>query len=142
MPPEERGEYVQDYIVISAEVEADLAFDPIEQRKAQLMDRFRELDVLSRWGRIPLHDPPRADNTVLGADDFDIEVLKNWWASGRRWGAQCWVQTRRGRVTGSPVWIRNADAPGVSPASLAHSIAELLAWKAAVERLERDGTAA
>jgi len=136
MPVDERTDYVQDYVVISAEVEADIDWNPICGLLSRLRARALDLAPISRTGQLPLQDPPRPDNTTPYEPGFDGEALLTWWRSIRRWGCECWVDTGRGRVTSGPVWVRNIEGPGISPICLVNEIAELMAWRAAVTFLE------
>ncbi len=136
MPEDERTEYVQDYVVISAEVEADLDWNPICGLLSRLRERAFELAPIKSSGQQPLHDPPRPDNTTPFEPGFDGGALQEWWRSIRRWGCECWVDTGRGRVASGPVWVRNIEGSGVDPISLVNEIAELVAWRAAVNLLE------
>ena len=136
LPDDERTEYVQDYVVISAEVEADIDWNPICGLLSQLKARAFDLAPINRSGKMPLWDPPRPDNTTPHEPGYDGEACLAWWRSIRRWGCECWVDTDRGRVTSGPVWVRNIEGPGISPICLVDEIAELIAWRAAVTLLE------
>lgn len=136
MPSNERADYVQDYVVISAEVEADIEWNPIYAEASRLRARAFELAPISRSGHQPLHDPPRPDFTTPLEPGFSMSAFHDWWTSIRRWGAECWVETGRGRVTSGPVWVRNFESRYTSPMILAEEIAELVAWRAAVRALE------
>lgn len=136
MPEEERQEYVQDYIVISAEVEADIDWNPIYAAASRLRARAFELAPISTVGHQPLHDPPRPDGTTPSDPGFSMNAFRDWWHSIRRWGAECTIDTGRGRVSSGPVWVRNFESRYTSPMILADEIAELVAWRAAVRALE------
>ncbi|SRR6266480_1295108 len=136
MPDDERREYVQDYVVISAEVEADLDWNPICTLLSKLRGRAFDLAPISSASHTPLHDPPRPENTTPFEPGFDDRALREWWKSIRRWGCECSIETGRGRVSSGPVWVRNIEGPGIDPMSLANEIAELVAWRTALNLLE------
>lgn len=136
MPVEERQDYIQDYVVISAEVEADIDWNPIYAAASRLRARAFELAPIGRVGHEPLHDPPRPDFTTPLEPGFSEHAFHDWWHSIRRWGWECWIDTGRGRVTSGPVWVRNFESRYTSPMILAEEIAELVAWRMAVKLLE------
>jgi hypothetical protein len=131
LPPEDQYDYVQDYIVIGAEIDAEMAMNPIARRAAELSEDCYKLaavgGVSESW---PDEEtpPPEADPVN---EDWDMDARIAWLKARRRVGATKAVRTSYGRVERT-AWVRNIDFPGTTALSLAGDIAELLAWQAAL----------
>jgi hypothetical protein len=131
LSPVERYEYVQDYVVISAEVEADFAFNPIVKKAGEYQKATMALMPIISWSEYyPQNDRP--PNTDPLAPDFDMASLSNWMDNRPKEGATITITTMFG-VIERTAWVRNVDTPGTTPLSLAREIGQLLAWRDALQ---------
>lgn len=137
MSPSERQEYVQDYIVISAEVESDLKWNPVAALESELRHAVLDVDPTCKWSLIPLDDSLRPKNSDPFSGSFDSDAHIQWWEHIRRWGAEVSIDTRLGTVSSGPVWVRALEAPRVSPISLAWRIAGVIAWRSALTKIKQ-----
>ena len=132
LPAAEREDYVQDNIIIPAEVEAALKWNPIVARQARLQQQVLHIMPLCRWGQRPLEDSPRSTNALPFRAELDTPNFHQSESPVRRWGSECWVETPFGLARSGPIWVRNFAAPGVHAMSLGWEIAELIAWRSAL----------
>jgi hypothetical protein len=139
LPENEQWEYVQNYIVISAEVEAEMTMNPIAKRAAELAGECGRLAVVGgtceSW---PDEEPPPPEADV-GNPEWDMAARIAWLDGRRRVGATTGVETCYGRVERT-AWVRNIDFPGTTALSIASEISELLAWQDAL-RLVKEAIA-
>lgn len=125
----EKYERIQD-IVVSAEVIAELKWDPIAIRCSEL-----EVDLL-RKGTYKGHqyefvsDPelPDIDWPSLNGFEKRVKAFKDV----IRWGCKYTVHTSYGDFT-ETAWVRNFENSGVSPMTIAENIAGLLAHDRAIK---------
>ena len=128
LPPEDRDEYVQDYIMISASVEADLSFNPLCRRAGELERACWDagMPVNGYTQSWPTDEP-----WPSGADDWDVKQRLSWYRARKRVGCTMGIRTPWGEVERT-AWIRNIDLPGTTPLSLAGEVAHMLALQGAL----------
>jgi hypothetical protein len=133
LPAYEQDEYIQD-LVIQAEVEMDLTWNPISRKLAELSEGGYRKGIRGesfRW----LDDP-----ALPAAGEFwrtgDPEALRRRIAElkkANRIGCEATVETPEGPVT-EVAWMRNI-AGVIWPGTIIEEIARLLAWRRALERV-------
>lgn len=130
LPPAEVDEQIQD-MVLAAELDAEMEWNPITRRSAELGTELLRLGepLASSCGY--LEDPPRPANCYPHAPDFDAEAALRWFRGLRRIGCRYSVKTSRGTVT-RDVWLRNFEGTGVTPFGLLSEVAELVTARAAL----------
>jgi hypothetical protein len=134
VPLEFRDDYAQD-IVDSAEVQAELDWNPVARLAAQYDCALGRLSLINGGGWEYLHDPPLPD---LDHEDFFLASVQSVKARIRamdeatRVGCRYVVKSRKGDVSNT-VWIRNISGQGVYAPGLAQDFAKLLALKSVAE---------
>ncbi|HXI85044.1 MAG TPA: hypothetical protein VNL17_13240 [Verrucomicrobiae bacterium] len=124
----DRDELLQD-LVLAAEVEAEMAVDPVAQKASQYECLASDRKLAQRISESYLHDPPLPDMK----DFFDVRALKARIAGIQKAvevGYEITVDTPKGHVR-EAVWLRNFEGLGISPSSIAKKIAEYLVFKRA-----------
>lgn len=125
----ERHERIQD-IVIGAEVIAELNWDPIANRCAQLQGELLRQGFYKGHRYEFISDP--------GLPDFDWNTFEGFeariraWKDVIRWGCKYTVHTTFGDIS-ETAWVRNFKGSGVSPMTIVENIARLLAYNRAVK---------
>jgi len=130
----ERQKYFQD-LVIGAEVEAELTWDPISSKAAEYEGLGIRRGLWKGYSAEYLCDPELPEGDPFS----DLDLLKRRaeaFKEVRRIGRKITVRTRMGEIS-ETVWVRNCEGWGVSPGIIAENIAELIVFKRAVE-LERE----
>lgn len=133
MDPEFRDEYFQD-LIVSAEVEAELEWDPIAREAAKLRAQISMRGIASSHSWKWLEDPPlpelpaEHDAAYLEALKARMEAMKRT----VRIGCKATIRTVFGDVS-ETVWIRNIEHGGVHPLGLTENMAMLLACKRVLE---------
>lgn len=134
VPLEFRHEYAQD-VVDSAEVQAELDWNPIAKLAAQYDCALAKLSVITRQGWEYLHEPELPD---LDHRDFPQASLQSFQARIRaieeavRVGCRYFVETRKGHFSNT-VWVRNVGGHGVFAPGLAQDFAQVVALKRVAE---------
>jgi len=125
MSEDERYEYIQD-LVISAEVEVELKWNPISKKAAEIERILLNKGIISGSSSKPLSEPELPE--IKGI--FDIEgherKLKAW-KDIKRYGYEVSCETPKGKVT-ERAWVRNFGGMFASPLIIVRNIAELLAF--------------
>jgi len=131
--PDIRDEYIQDFIS-SSEVEAELMYDPIALKAAEMGQICFEFGI-SSYTFIPLTDPPLPDIKDL----FDIKAIEariNAMKKTIREGCRVEINTSKG-IIAQESWVRNFEGFGISPISIVRNIAEYLAFKKVLSMLPK-----
>lgn len=129
LPPDEQQEYFQQ-LVIDAEVEAELMWDPIAIKAAQFEGETHKKGIWKGLSTEYLCDPelPRGDSD----DPFDINVLKHRIEALKhvqRLGCTVTLRTPKEKFS-ETTWVRNFEGYyGVSPSGMAENIARLILFK-------------
>lgn len=125
----EKDEFIQD-MVISAEVELELSWDPIARKAAKLNHILIANGIISSWSSKYLSEPELPEIKL----DSNIEDLKESldkrlesWNDIMYHGCEVECETSKGRVK-ERAWIRNFEGMLVSPLIIVKNIAELLAF--------------
>jgi hypothetical protein len=138
LPEDERHEEIQDMLV-AAEIDADMEYNPVARRGAELTGLINKLDIYS-GARIQYEeDPPRPANAFPFMPGFDERAFSDWWANVKRFGCTYTVITMRHRVSRT-VWFRNLSCVGISPFGLLEDVAKLVASVAAIEEMRTNGS--
>ena len=128
LAPHEEYEFVQD-LVLSAEVEADLEWNPIVQKAYEYESQLNAKSMGFEY----LTDPDLPD--IKDMFDFDgLAKRIKAFDKVKRVGCKVTVKTSRGELF-ETAWMRNIEGFGVSATSLVREIAELLAYKKALTEL-------
>jgi hypothetical protein len=127
----EQDEYIQD-LVLQAEVEMELAWNPISGKLAELQDIGYRRGMRGegfRW----LDEPglPSADEFWRTGDPRALSRRVEGLKKANRIGCEATVETPEGPIT-EVAWMRNI-AGIVWPGTVIEGIARLLAWKKALE---------
>lgn len=126
MMPWEEQEFVQD-LVLQAEVEADMTWNPIVKKASEYDMQIKYKSMSIKW----LDEPGVPDVK----DMFDLEGIKKRAEAlkkATRIGCEIVVETPQGKVS-EKVWIRNIKGWGFNSISLVKEIAELFAFKKALQ---------
>ncbi|QTA37579.1 DUF2726 domain-containing protein [Thermosipho ferrireducens] len=107
----ERNEFIQD-LVISAEVEQELTWDPIAKKAAEIGNILFTNGITNNYGYRFLSKPELPNKRINSYNRIE-------WI-----GCEAWCETPKGKIT-SKVWIRNFEGILVSPLSIVKNIAEL-----------------
>lgn len=130
MSESESHEYIQD-LVISAEVELELTWDPIAKKAAEIHHMLFTKGIVSGYSSKYLSKPELPEIKDIN----DIEGLQKRIAAWNdiEWhGCEVSCETPKGEVT-ERAWVRNFEGMPASPLTIVENIAELLAfYKAAV----------
>ncbi len=123
-------------MVLAAELDADMAYNPIVRRAAELSDEIESLEPIcsDRWCYET--DPPRPPNADPMMHGCNREAFETWWRSVRRFGCTYTIKTVRREVTRT-VWFRNLNCVGISPFGLLEDIAHVVAGCATLEQIHR-----
>ncbi len=130
----EKKERIQDILLFS-EVDAEMAMDPIAKKAAEYEQHCHEIGFIKHYGFEALNDPPLPEYK----DIFDIKGLEARIAAMKktmREGCRIIIETRKLTIT-KVVWVRNFEAWGVYPHSIARNIAEYLGFKKAYSLLPK-----
>lgn len=119
-------EFLSD-LVIEAEVEMQMAWNPIYRRRSELMNDLSGCDPGLKFSMRRID--PQAEVTSLSTPLVAGERMQSF-TSAERSGAEVTIQTSRGDVT-ETIWVRNVGDWAMGDA-LADQIAQLLAFKRAV----------
>ena len=125
----EANERIQD-IVTGAEVIAELNWDPIAKRSADLEGRLLREGFYKGHSYEFIGDPelPDFDWNTLDGFEARIHAIKNV----MRWGCKYTVHTTVGDVS-ETAWVRNFEGNVVAPMTIAENIAGLLAYHRALK---------
>jgi hypothetical protein len=131
--PDVRDECIQD-LISSGGVEAELMYDPIVRKAADLEQSCFEFGI-SSYRFISLSDPPLPDIKDL----FDIKGIEaRIYAMKKtiREGCRVEINTPKG-IIAQQAWVRNFEGFGISAISIVRNIAEYLAFKKAYSLLPK-----
>lgn len=135
LPACAQREYIQD-LVLDAETIAELRWDPIADLASKYQFEATEKGITKGFKTEFLNDPPLADG-----DPFeDISVLKrniDAMKNAVRVGCRIIIDTPKIAII-ETVWIRNFEDGLISPLHIASNIAEMLAFKKAIDLLEKE----
>jgi len=135
LPNYAQREYVQD-LVWDAETIAELRSDPIAELGAKYLHEATEKGIINSWKEEFLNDPPLPegdpfeDPTIL---EKRIGLIKN----AVRVGYRIIINTPKVVII-EPVWVRNFEDNFISPSHIAKNIAEMLAFKKALDLIRKD----
>lgn len=122
LPAYARYEYIQDSVVIPAEVEVELKWDPIARKNAEYACRAG----CGHGGHLLTVPPlPHID---WPPQPGQLEKRLEAWEKVKSFGYKVTVHAPEEDVA-ETVWVRNITAPGVEAWVLAKNIAELLAFR-------------
>lgn len=130
LPPDEQHEYIQD-LVSDAGAEAELTWDPIAQKAAQLQGTLLGKVIWKSLRHEYLHDPE-----LPGGDLFDVQAFKHRVEALkhiRRVGCKVTLDTPEGKFS-ETAWVRNFQEFGVSPTTIAENIASLILFRNILNR--------
>ena len=117
-------EYIQD-LVLDAEVELELDWDPISRKKAEIMGILFSKRIMKRYSFRYFSEPELPED-----DPFDIEGLKKRveaWKTIEWHCCEVTCETIKGLVT-EKAKVRNFEGGFASPIIIAKNIAELIAF--------------
>lgn len=135
LPNYAQREYVQD-LVWDAETIAELRSDPIAELGAKYLHEATEKGIINSWKEEFLNDPPLPegdpfeDHTIL---EKRIGLIKN----AVRVGYRIIINTPKVVII-ETVWVRNFEDNFISPSHIAKNIAEMLAFKKALDLIRKD----
>lgn len=118
-------EYIQN-LVISAEVELELTWNPISKKAAEIEGVLINKGIISGHSSKPLSKPELPEIK----DIFDIEGIEKRlkaWKDIKWHGCEVSCETPKGKVT-EQAWVRNFEGMSASPLIIVQNIAELLAF--------------
>lgn len=130
LPDSVQREYIQD-LVLSAETISELEIDPIAKLASKYEFEATENGIAKRYSIEYLNDPPFPegdpfeDITML---EKRIELMQN----AARVGCRIIINTPKIEIM-ETVWIRNFEDKFISPLHIANNIAELIAFKRALD---------
>jgi hypothetical protein len=129
LPPTAQYDYVQD-LVLDAETIAELKWDPIAKLAAKLEYEAFEKGVVKSYGTEYLNDPelPDGDPYDFSVLEKRVEAMKN----AVRVGCRITAKTPENSIV-ETVWLRNFEDTMVSALHIASNIAELLAFRRALD---------
>ena len=129
LPPSSQREYVQD-LVLDAETVAELKWDPIAILASKLEYEAYEKGIVKGYRAEYLNDPALPDGNLYDASVVQkrVEMVKN----AVRVGCRITAKTSGNPVV-ETVWLRNFENAMVSALHIASNIAELLAFKRALD---------
>jgi hypothetical protein len=131
--PSLQHEYVQD-LVWDAEIQAELRWDPIVKQAAKYEYEAFERGIVKSYKTEYLNDPQLPDGdpfTDFSIMEKRIAVMKN----AIRVGCRIIADTPKVAIV-ETVWLRNFEDNAVSPLHIAVNIAELLAFRRALDLVE------
>lgn len=131
--PSLQHEYVQD-LVLDAEVQAELRWDPIAEQASKYEYEAFEKGIVKSFKTEYLNDPQLPD----GDPFVDFSVMEKRIAAMKnavRVGCRIIADTPKVAII-ETVWLRNFEDSGVSPLHIAVNIAELLAFRRALDLIE------
>jgi hypothetical protein len=134
MTEAERDEAIQD-MVIAAEIDADMDYNPVCRRAAELSTILSNEYGVSGYSFSYVEDSPRPAHCNAWEPDFDPVALKTWWDNMDRIGCEHRLNTSRGEISRT-VWVRNFEGSGVTPFGFLQELAELVTCKAAIAELQ------
>jgi len=134
MTEAERDEAIQD-MVIAAEIDADMDYNPVCRRAAELSTILSHQYGVSGYSFSYVEDPPRPARCDPSKPDFDAAALRDWWDNMDRIGCEHRLQTPIGEIART-VWVRNFEGSGVTPFGFLQELAELVTCKAAIAQLQ------
>ncbi|GEM_PF-1097460 len=130
VPPEFRHEYAQD-LVDSAEVKAELDWNPIARLAAEYDCALARLSLITRQGWEYLHEPELPDldhEDPFRASPQSFQARIRAFEEAIRVGCRYHVETHKGRFSDT-VWLRNIGGHGVFAPGLAQDFAKVLVLK-------------
>ncbi|MBI4294538.1 MAG: hypothetical protein HY669_00015 [Chloroflexi bacterium] len=135
LPKREADELVED-ILNGAEVEAELTWDPIARKSAELYGELVRKGWCKGQGFSYLNDPelPDYDSKTLGGLEARARAMRNT----IRQGVKCEIRTTFGDVT-ETVWVRNFEGSWADPSTIAKNVAELLTCHSALKLAAKRG---
>lgn len=124
-----RYERIQD-IVIGAEVIAELNWDPIADRCAELEGELLRQGFYKGHQYEFISDPELPDFDWNTGEGFEARV--HAWKNVIRWGCKYTVHTTFGDIS-ETAWVRNSEGSSASPMIIAENVAGLLAYHRAMK---------
>jgi len=131
--PSLQHEYIQD-LVWDAEIQAELRWDPIAEQASRYEYEAFERGIIRGYKTEYLNDPrlPNGDPfTDFSVMEKRISAIKN----AVRVGCRIVADTPKVAIV-ETVWLRNFEDSSVSPLHMAVNIAELLAFRRALDLVE------
>jgi Protein of unknown function (DUF2726) len=122
-------------MVIAAEIDADMEYNPVCRRAAELSTVLSKEYGVSGCSFGYVEEPPRPAKCHPWEKDFDDATFRNWWNNIERIGCNYRLETPRGEIART-VWVRNFEGSGVSPFGFLQELAELVTCKAALFELD------
>lgn len=119
----EKNEFIQD-LVIDAEVELELKWDPIAIRASEIQCILSQKGLISRYGHEFIHKPKLPPIKSF----YDYKGLKKRIEAMQKveWqGCKVHCETPDGTIA-RDIWIRNFEGMGVSPLIIVQNIADLI----------------
>lgn len=130
LPVHAQKEYIQD-LVLDAETIAELHCDPIAEIASKYEFEATEKGMISGYKIEYLNDPPLADGDPfedIAILEKNIEAIKN----AVRVGCRIIINTPKIAII-ETIWVRNFEDDFISPLHIADNIAEMLAFKKALD---------
>lgn len=133
LSPREQYDYVQDYVILPAELDADTEWNPLVRRAIELQE---EVESIWRVGGAGMSWPdeeglpPEADPE---SPTFDPLARAEWLRAAPRTGWTATIETPLGRIE-QTIWVRNIHMPGTGALHVAGQVSELLAWQEALRQ--------
>jgi len=124
----DKQDFIQD-IVLQAEVELELTYDPIAKKAAELEGILLQHKIINGYSTMFLSKPelPEIKDTL---DFKGLEKCIKAWNDIKWYGCRVSVNTPKGVVC-REAWMRNFECKFISPLSIVQNISELLAFYSA-----------
>lgn len=135
LPNYAQREYVQD-LVLDAETIAELRMDPISELAAKYEFEATEKGITRGYKMEYLNDPPLPDGDPfedIAVLEKRIDAIKN----ATRVGCRMIINTPKIAII-ETVWVRNFEDNFISPLHIANNIAEMLAFKKAIDLIRKE----
>lgn len=129
----EQDERIQD-IVLGAEMTAELDWDPIAKRCAELEEELFRRGVYKGDQYEFVSDPELPDYDWHTGKGFQARIAA--WKNVRRWGCKYTAHTTLGDFS-ETAWVRNFEGASASPMSIAENIAGLLAYNRVMDTISK-----
>jgi hypothetical protein len=128
--PHEAHEYIDD-LLLDAEVEMELTWDPIASKAARYKWAASERGLCRSWRYEYLEAPPLPEGDAL-SDPVVLRRRLEAWPTIERFGCRVTVDAEPVPVVRT-AWVRNVEGFGVFPMTVAQNVAELLAFRQLLE---------
>lgn len=135
LPVYAQREYIQD-LVLDAETLAELQWDPIAELASKYQFEATEKGITRGFKTEYLNDHPLANGDPLqdiAVLEKNIDAIKN----AVRVGCRIIINTPKIAII-ETIWVRNFEDSLISPLHIATNIAEMLAFKKAVDLIRKE----